>query len=106
MQADALEHALIAALPLGPQSAAGGISLPDSFHGELQVCHCCVKLEAALVAIRQFWVQEGSYMAPMRLSCAGDSTGSPEPSGVGFPLAEQPVLPPHSGLSSGSQQKR
>ncbi len=30
-QADALEHALIAALPLGPQSAAGGVSLPDSF---------------------------------------------------------------------------
>lgn len=39
LQADALEHALIAALPLGPQSAAGGISLPDSFHGELQVGH-------------------------------------------------------------------
>lgn len=37
LQADALEHALIAALPLGPQSAAGGVSLPDSFHGELQV---------------------------------------------------------------------
>ena len=35
--ADALEHALMAALPLGPQSAAGGISLPESFHGELQV---------------------------------------------------------------------
>eukprot|EP00891_Asterochloris_glomerata_P002707 jgi/Astpho2/2707/Aster-00893 len=35
--ADALEHALIAALPLGPQSAAGGVSLPDSFSGELQV---------------------------------------------------------------------
>ena len=26
-----MEHALIAALPLGPQSAAGGVSLPDSF---------------------------------------------------------------------------
>ena len=37
VQADAMEHALMAALPLGPQSAAGGISLPDSFHGELQV---------------------------------------------------------------------
>ncbi len=37
VQADALEHALIAALPLGPQSAAGGVSLPDSFSGELQV---------------------------------------------------------------------
>ncbi len=38
LQADALENALIAALPLGPQSAAGGVSLPDSFQGELQVC--------------------------------------------------------------------
>ena len=37
LQADALENALAAALPLGPQSAAGGISLPDSFVGELQV---------------------------------------------------------------------
>lgn len=37
LQADALEHALMAALPLGPQSAAGGVSLPDSFAGELQV---------------------------------------------------------------------
>lgn len=36
MHADALENALIAALPLGPQSPAGGVSLPDSFHGELQ----------------------------------------------------------------------
>ena len=37
LQADALEHALMAALPLGPQSAAGGVTLPESFHGELQV---------------------------------------------------------------------
>ncbi|KAK9807914.1 hypothetical protein WJX73_000677 [Symbiochloris irregularis] len=37
LQADALEHALMAALPLGPQSAAGGVSLPETFHGELQV---------------------------------------------------------------------
>ena len=37
LQADSLEHALMAALPLGPQSAAGGVSLPDSFAGELQV---------------------------------------------------------------------
>lgn len=36
MQADALEHALVAALPLGPQSPAGGVFLPDSFAGELQ----------------------------------------------------------------------
>ena len=32
-----MEHSLVAALPLGPQSAAGGVSLPDTFHGELQV---------------------------------------------------------------------
>jgi len=37
LQSDSLEHALIAALPLGPQSPAGGVSLPDSFKGELQV---------------------------------------------------------------------
>ena len=36
-QAEAVEHSLVAALPLGPQSAAGGVSLPDTFHGELQV---------------------------------------------------------------------
>jgi Ca2+-dependent lipid-binding protein len=32
-----LEHALLAALPLGPQGAAGGVSLPDLFQGELEV---------------------------------------------------------------------
>ena len=37
VQADALEHALVAALPLGPQSPAGGVFLPESFAGELQV---------------------------------------------------------------------
>lgn len=37
LQADALEHALLAALPLGPQGAAGGVSLPDMFMGELSV---------------------------------------------------------------------
>ena len=42
LQADALETALAAALPLGPQSAAGGVSLPDSFVGEL-----CVTLHEA-----------------------------------------------------------
>ena len=36
-QADAVEHSLVAALPLGPQSAAGGVSLPNTFHGELSV---------------------------------------------------------------------
>merc|ERR1712205_126283 len=38
LQADAVESALLAALPLGPQRAAGGISLPESFKGELLVC--------------------------------------------------------------------
>lgn len=37
LQADAVESALMAALPLGPQAAAGGISLPESFKGELLV---------------------------------------------------------------------
>ena len=36
-QANAVEHSLVAALPLGPQSAAGGVSLPKTFHGELLV---------------------------------------------------------------------
>ena len=52
LQADALENALIAALPLGPQSAAGGVSLPASFQGELQVrlvvCKCSECRLAAL----------------------------------------------------------
>jgi hypothetical protein len=30
-QVDSLEQALLAALPLGPQAAAGGISLPELF---------------------------------------------------------------------------
>lgn len=43
----------MAALPLGPQSAAGGVSLPDSFAGELQVCIsmaavCPSKLQATV----------------------------------------------------------
>lgn len=37
LQADALENALMAALPLGPQSAAGGVCLPTHFNGELSV---------------------------------------------------------------------
>jgi Ca2+-dependent lipid-binding protein len=37
LQADTLEASLASALPLGPQGAAGGISLPDSFVGELSV---------------------------------------------------------------------
>jgi len=36
-QADAREQALLAALPLGPQTPAGGVSLPESFKGELDV---------------------------------------------------------------------
>lgn len=34
LQADVVEQSLTSALPLGPQGAAGGISVPDSF----QVC--------------------------------------------------------------------
>ncbi|CAD7700131.1 unnamed protein product [Ostreobium quekettii] len=37
LQADALEYSLHAALPLGPQKPAGGVSLPESFQGELTV---------------------------------------------------------------------
>ena len=37
-----MEHALIAALPLGPQSAAGGVSLPDSF-----IVRLCLAADAA-----------------------------------------------------------
>lgn len=41
LQADALEHALHAALPLGPQSPAGGIMLPDSFSVRVVVYLVC-----------------------------------------------------------------
>eukprot|EP00798_Chlamydomonas_sp_ICE-L_P002501 gene2501-5458_t len=37
VQADALEQALLSALPVGPQTAAGGIILPELFKGELNV---------------------------------------------------------------------
>ncbi|PNW86145.1 hypothetical protein CHLRE_02g074900v5 [Chlamydomonas reinhardtii] len=37
LQADAVEAALLAALPLGPQTPAGGITLPEAFKGELSV---------------------------------------------------------------------
>mmetsp|Transcript_14128 Transcript_14128/g.36259 ORF Transcript_14128/g.36259 Transcript_14128/m.36259 type:complete len:909 (-) Transcript_14128:219-2945(-) len=37
LQADTLEASLASALPLGPQGAAGGISLPEAFVGELSV---------------------------------------------------------------------
>ncbi|DBA90515.1 TPA: hypothetical protein ACH3X1_003774 [Trebouxia sp. C0004] len=57
LQADALENALIAALPLGPQSAAGGVSLPDSFQGELQVN----LMEARNLAVWGFPWQSNPY---------------------------------------------
>lgn len=31
LQADAVEQALLAALPLGPQTVAGGVTLPEAF---------------------------------------------------------------------------
>ncbi|EFJ51225.1 hypothetical protein VOLCADRAFT_88088 [Volvox carteri f. nagariensis] len=37
LQADAVEAALLAALPLGPQTPAGGVTLPEAFKGELGV---------------------------------------------------------------------
>ena len=37
LQVDSLEQALLSALPLGPQTAAGGVSLPEFFRGELSV---------------------------------------------------------------------
>jgi hypothetical protein len=40
LQSDALEHSLIAALPLGPQSPAGGITLPDSFKVPFDLWSC------------------------------------------------------------------
>ena len=66
LQADALENALIAALPLGPQSAAGGVSLPASFQGELQVSSrhlliclpvgvCCLVLICTSVHVVVHW---------------------------------------------------
>jgi hypothetical protein len=36
LQVDSLEQALLAALPLGPQGAAGGVSLPDLFR--VRIC--------------------------------------------------------------------
>ena len=55
LQADALEQALVAALPLGPQTPAGGVTLPDSFRVS---CHagmhsrCSAGIES-VVADRQ-----------------------------------------------------
>ncbi|GMH35092.1 hypothetical protein BSKO_02960 [Bryopsis sp. KO-2023] len=37
LQADVVEQSLTSALPLGPQGAAGGIRIPESFQGELSV---------------------------------------------------------------------
>lgn len=41
LQVDSLEQALLAALPLGPQAAAGGVSLPDFFRVKTHhIYHC------------------------------------------------------------------
>ena len=136
LQADALEHALIAALPLGPQSAAGGISLPDSFHGELQVqslfSDCTADFRSvcapyftrrtlpvtALVRVAQSsqWhisLSSGcliSHLSPLhalKASLLSGATHRGQKSAcVGLFLAEQPILPPHPGLASDAQQKR
>lgn len=39
LQADAVEQSLAAALPLGPQKPAGGVSLPESF--QVLALFCC-----------------------------------------------------------------
>lgn len=76
LQADALENALIAALPLGPQSAAGGVSLPASFQGELQVsfpiliCSRCRSLTVCIVqAFDRHCVVDCCHICRVRMSC-------------------------------------
>ncbi|KAK9822688.1 hypothetical protein WJX81_000906 [Elliptochloris bilobata] len=69
MHADALENALIAALPLGPQSPAGGVSLPHSFYGELQV----TLLEARNLPVWGFPWQSNPYC---RLTLGGQAVRS------------------------------
>jgi hypothetical protein len=63
LQVDSLEQALLAALPLGPQGAAGGVSLPDLFRvrhvvyfactlmGLCAACFACVPLRDGRVEI-------------------------------------------------------
>ncbi len=43
LQVDSLEQALLAALPLGPQTAAGGISLPEFFKVSAVCVRGCVR---------------------------------------------------------------
>jgi hypothetical protein len=43
LQADAVEQALLAALPLGPQTPAGGVTLPEAFRVGLgEMLHTCL----------------------------------------------------------------
>ncbi|KFM25855.1 Uncharacterized protein PYUK71.03c [Auxenochlorella protothecoides] len=67
--ADALEHALLAALPLGPQGDAGGVSLPDFFTGELQV----TLVEARALPVWGFPWQSNPYC---RLTLGGQAVQS------------------------------
>uniref|UniRef100_A0A1D2A348 C2 domain-containing protein n=1 Tax=Auxenochlorella protothecoides TaxID=3075 RepID=A0A1D2A348_AUXPR len=69
LQADALEHALLAALPLGPQGDAGGVSLPDFFTGELQV----TLVEARALPVWGFPWQSNPYC---RLTLGGQAVQS------------------------------
>lgn len=52
-QVDSLEQALLAALPLGPQAAAGGVSLPELFRVSVAVLLApCAQLRALLCCSR------------------------------------------------------
>ena len=86
LQADALENALIAALPLGPQSAAGGVSLPASFQGELQVrpvfvsqfrpvSHCRI----GLCLIATYWNLNSQTLASGHRRCHAAASAATSP---------------------------
>lgn len=87
----------MAALPLGPQSAAGGVSLPDSFAGELQVHsapHSLQPLKPLIVPPVSLMLGLEKLMSAV---LAGDSTGSAQPASLGLSMAVQPVLPAGGG---------
>jgi hypothetical protein len=47
LQVDSLEQALLAALPLGPQTAAGGVTLPEFFRVSQGLAGCVPASPAA-----------------------------------------------------------
>jgi hypothetical protein len=71
-QVDSLEQALLAALPLGPQAAAGGVSLPESFRVRLCACaHVRMRVCVSVCVVRRHDC----------LSCRGGSLVPPHSSG-------------------------